>query len=90
MTTFKEINILKIVSSRLESKRDELMDVINSSIVSDSPNRVEYIYNAQIELANIEKALEMNQYFQVQIQEQLLNNAIQLEKKEGTKESENE
>jgi hypothetical protein len=52
------------------------MDVINSSLSSLSSNRVEMIYNAQLELATVEKALEINRYFQVQIQEQVLGDIL--------------
>jgi hypothetical protein len=76
MKNSSQLNILKIVNNKLEAKRDELMDVINSSLSSLSSNRVEIIYNAQLELATVEKALEINRYFQVQIQEQVLGDIL--------------
>ncbi len=76
MKISNQLNVLKIVNNKLEVKRDELMDVINSSLSSLSSNRVEMIYNAQLELATVEKALEINRYFQVQIQEQVLGDIL--------------
>ena len=76
METSNKLELLKIVNNKLEVKRDELMDVINSSLSSLSSNRVEIIYNAQLELATVEKALEINRYFQVQIQEQVLGDIL--------------
>jgi hypothetical protein len=71
-----QIDILKLVNSKLEVRRDELMDVINSSLYSILPDRVKIIYDSQLELATIEKALEINRYFQVQVQENLLSNIL--------------
>lgn len=77
MKTSNQLELLKLVNSKLEVKRDELMDIINLSLTSNLPDRVSVIYNAQIELATTEKALEINRYFQIQIQEQVLGNILE-------------
>ena len=74
MKNSNQIDVLKLVNSKLEVRRDELMDMINSSLSSLLPDRVKIIYDSQLELATIEKALEINRYFQVQVQENLLSN----------------
>jgi hypothetical protein len=76
METSSKLELLKIVNNKLELKRDELMDTINSSLSSIIPDRINIIYNAQLELATIEKALEINRYFQIQIQEQVLGDIL--------------
>lgn len=86
METTNGQSILKIVNSKLEVKRDELMDVISSSLNSTSPNRVSNVYESILELATIEKALELNRYFQVQVQENLLSAILKQTEKSGTKE----
>jgi len=90
MQVSNQLDLLKLVNNKLEVRRDELMDIINSSLSSTLPNRVQFIYDAQIELATIEKALDINRYFQVQVQENLLSNILKQEnvfsKKGGTRE----
>lgn len=76
METSNKLELLKIVNNKLEVKRDELMDMINSSLSSIAPDRISVIYNAQLELATVEKALEINRYFQIQIQEQVLGDIL--------------
>lgn len=76
METSNKLELLKIVNNKLEVKRDELMDMINSSLSSIAPDRISVIYNAQLELATVEKALEINRYFQIQIQEQVLDDIL--------------
>jgi hypothetical protein len=76
METSNKLELLKIVNNKLEVKRDELMDMINSSLSSVAPDRISVIYNAQLELATVEKALEINRYFQIQIQEQVLGDIL--------------
>lgn len=76
METSNKLELLKIVNNKLEVKRDELMDVINSSLSSTASDRINVIYNAQLELATVEKALEINRYFQIQIQEQVLGDIL--------------
>lgn len=89
MKNSNQIDVLKLVNSKLEVRRDELMDMINSSLSSLLPDRVKIIYDAQLELATIEKALEINRYFQVQVQENLLSNILKeneaFSKKGGTR-----
>jgi len=72
-----QLETLKIVNNKLEARRDELMDIINVSLSSVIANRVELIYETQLELATIEKALEINRYFQIQIQEQVLETILE-------------
>ena len=76
METSNKLELLKIVNNKLEVKRDELIDMINSSLSSIAPDRISVIYNAQLELATVEKALEINRYFQIQIQEQVLDDIL--------------
>ena len=93
METSNKLELLKIVNNKLEVKRDELMDMINSSLSSLLPDRVKIIYDSQLELATIEKALEINRYFQVQVQENLLSNILKeneaFSKKGGTRKEDN-
>ena len=93
MKNSNQIDILKLVNSKLEVRRDELMDMINSSLSSLLPDRVKIIYDSQLELATIEKALEINRYFQVQVQENLLSNILKekesFSKKGGTGKEDN-
>jgi hypothetical protein len=93
MKNSNQIDVLKLVNSKLEVRRDELMDMINSSLSSLLPDRVKIIYDSQLELATIEKALEINRYFQVQVQENLLSNILKeneaFSKKVGTRKEDN-
>lgn len=89
MKNSNQLDLLKLVNNKLEVRRDELMDVINSSLSSYMPNRVQLIYDAQLELANVENALEINRYFQVQVQENLLSNILTETQKGSTKNSDN-
>lgn len=77
MSSSNQLELLKLVNNKLEAKRDELMDVINVSLSSVLPNRVQVIYDTQLELATIEKAMEINRYFQIQIQEQILSSMLE-------------
>lgn len=69
-------SILKLVNSKLEVRRDELTDIISSSLNSTNPDRVSSVYESVLELATIEKALELNRYFQIQVQENLLSTIL--------------
>jgi hypothetical protein len=89
MKTSNQLDLLKLVNNKLEVKRDELMDVINSSLSSFLPDRVKTIYDAQLELATVEKALEINRFFQIQIQEELLSSMLN-EEEVFTKKSDGE
>lgn len=75
---------LKAVQSKLEAKRDALMDKINASLSSDLPNRVDIIYKSQLKLVVIEKALELNRFFMVQVQQEVLNNIVADDMVKGT------
>lgn len=77
MSSSNQLELLKLVNNKLEAKRDELMDVINVSLSSVLPNRIQVIYDTQLELATIEKAMEINRYFQIQIQEQILSSMLE-------------
>jgi len=77
MSNTNQLEILKLVNSKLEARRDELMDIINVSLSSSIANRIQFIYDAQIELATIEKALEINRFFQIQLQEQVLETVLE-------------
>lgn len=83
--TYDENEVLRITRLKLEARRDELMDIISSSISSVYPNRVDNVYDATLELATIEKALELNKYFQLQVQESHLRQAKTLNEKGGTR-----
>ena len=85
METTNSQSILKLVNSKLEVRRDELMDVISSSLNSTTPDRVSNVYESVLELATIEKALELNRYFQVQVQENLLSTILKETQKGDTK-----
>lgn len=89
METTNGQSILKLVNSKLEVRRDELMDIISSSLNSTTPDRVSNVYESVLELATIEKALELNRYFQVQVQENLLSTILKEKQKGGTR-SEND
>lgn len=77
MDNSSQLELLKLVNNKLEAKRDELMDIINVSLSSVIPNRVQVIYDAQMDLATTERALEINRYFQIQIQEQILSSMLE-------------
>lgn len=77
-------DILKAVQSKLEAKRDALMDKINASLSSDLPNRVDIIYKSQLKLVAIEKAMELNRFFMVQVQQEVLNNIVADDMIKGT------
>ena len=77
MNSSSQLELLKLVNNKLEAKRDELMDIINVSLSSVIPNRAQVIYDAQMDLATTEKALEINRYFQIQIQEQILSSMLE-------------
>ena len=79
MSNPNQLEVLKLVGSKLETRRDELMDIINVSLSSALPNRVNLVYDAQLELATIEKALEINGYFQIQV----LSNTLEVHKGEN-------
>ena len=85
METSNSQSILKLVNSKLEVRRDELTDIINSSLNSTNPNRVSNVYESVLELATIEKALELNRYFQIQVQENLLSTILKETQKGGTR-----
>ena len=78
-------SILKLVNSKLEVRRDELTDIISSSLNSTNPDRVSSVYESVLELATIEKALELNRYFQIQVQENLLSTILKETQKGDTK-----
>lgn len=78
-------SILKLVNSKLEVRRDELTDIISSSLNSTNPDRVSSVYESVLELATIEKALELNRYFQIQVQENLLSTILKETQKGGTR-----
>ena len=80
----KRQNTLKIVQAKLENNRDELMDQINLALLSSIPNRIDIIYKAQLKLATIEKALEINRYFMVQLQQEILTDLIADDMVKGT------
>jgi hypothetical protein len=85
METSNSQSILKLVSSKLEVRRDELTDIISSSLNSTNPDRVSNVYESVLELATIEKALELNRYFQIQIQENLLSTILKETQKGDTR-----
>jgi hypothetical protein len=75
---------LKAVQSKLEAKRDALIDKINASLSSDLPNRVSIIYKTQLKLVVIEKALELNRFFMLQVQQEVLADIIADDMIKGT------
>ena len=85
METSNGQSILKLVNSKLEVRRDELMDIISSSLNSTNPDRVFNVYESILELATIEKSLELNRYFQIQVQENLLSTILKETQKGDTK-----
>jgi hypothetical protein len=85
METTNSQSILKLVNSKLEVRRDELTDIISSSLNSTNPDRVSIVYESVLELATIEKALELNRYFQIQVQENLLSTILKETQKGDTK-----
>jgi hypothetical protein len=85
METSNGQSILKLVNSKLEVRRDELTDIISSSLNSTNPDRVSSVYESVLELATIEKALELNRYFQIQVQENLLSTILKETQKGDTK-----
>ena len=85
METTNSQSILKLVNSKLEVRRDELTDIISSSLNSTNPDRVSIVYESVLELATIEKALELNSYFQIQVQEHLLSTILKETQKGDTK-----
>ena len=85
METTISQSILKLVNSKLEVRRDELTDIISSSLNSTNPDRVSIVYESVLELATIEKALELNRYFQIQVQENLLSTILKETQKGDTK-----
>lgn len=85
METSNSQSILKLVSSKLEVRRDELTDIISSSLNSTNPDRVSNVYESVLELATIEKALELNRYFQIQVQENLLSTILKETQKGDTR-----
>lgn len=85
METTNSQSILKLVNSKLEVRRDELTDIISSSLSSTTPDRVSIVYESILELATIEKALELNRYFQIQVQENLLSTILKQTQKGDTK-----
>lgn len=85
METSSSQSILKLVSSKLEVRRDELTDIISSSLNSTNPDRVSNVYESVLELATIEKALELNRYFQIQVQENLLSTILKETQKGDTR-----
>ena len=85
METTNGQSILKLVNSKLEVRRDELMDIISSSLNSTTPDRVFNVYESILELATIEKSLELNRYFQIQVQENLLSTILKETQKGDTK-----
>lgn len=82
MSNPNQLEVLKLVGSKLETRRDELMDIINVSLSSALPSRVSLVYDTQLELATIEKALEINRFFQIQLQENILSDIIEKNKGE--------
>lgn len=78
--------LLNVVNSKLESDRDVLMDKINTSLYSDNPNRIETIYKSEIKLAQIEKAIEINRMFIVQLQQSAAENFLDSNMSEKDKE----
>ena len=58
---------------------------ISSSLNSTNPDRVSSVYESVLELATIEKALELNRYFQIQVQENLLSTILKETQKGGTR-----
>ncbi len=85
METSNGQSILKLVNSKLEVRRDELTDIISSSLNSTNPDRVSSVYESVLELATIEKALELNRYFQIQVQENLLSTILKETQKGDTR-----
>jgi hypothetical protein len=53
METTNGQSILKLVNSKLEVRRDELMDRISSYLNSTNPDRVSSVYESVLELATI-------------------------------------
>ena len=76
MSNHSKIDLLKIIDRKFDSEREVLMDSINTSLSSSDPNRVENIYTSILALATIDKAIELNRYFQLQIQEQTLEKVL--------------
>lgn len=78
--------LLNVVNSKLESDRDVLMDKINTSLYSDDYNRIEIIYKSEIKLAQIEKAIEINRMFIIQLQQSAAENFLDSNMSEKDKE----
>lgn len=75
---------LKAVQSKLEAKRDALVDKINASVSSNLPNRVDIVYKTQLKLVTVEKALELNRFFMLQVQQEVLSNIVADDMVKGT------
>lgn len=78
------IELLKAVGSKLEIKRDILMDKINILLNSENPNRINLIYKTELKLVQIEKALELNNYFILQTQKDVLTDLVADDMIKGT------
>jgi hypothetical protein len=80
----KESEALRIVGLKLEADREELVDNISSSLSSSNAGRIEDIYNSIIKLATIEKSIEINTTFQLQIRRDFLEMEDYLSKSDST------
>jgi hypothetical protein len=78
------IELLKIVGSKLETKRNALIDKINILLNSQEPNRINMIYKTELKLVQIESALELNNYFIVQAQQDMLTDLVADDMIKGT------
>lgn len=71
-----KIELLNAVGSRLQNKRDALMDKINILLSSQEPNRINMIYKTELKLVQIENALSLNNFFIVQAQKDMLTDLV--------------
>jgi hypothetical protein len=78
------IGLLKAVGSKLQTKRDMLMDKINILLSSEEPNRINMIYKTELKLAQIENAIELNNFFIVQSQQDMLTDIVTDDMIKGT------
>jgi len=79
-----KIELLKTVGLKLQNNRDALMDKINILLSSQEPNRINMIYKAELKLARLEHALELNNFFILQSQQDMLTDIIADDMIKGT------